>query len=83
MERNLFAAENSWNCGDKRKTRRRALPGDCWCLCTSVFIRLCECIYVCIYIYIAICAHTSVSTHAACFYFEVSVVSRPNEMLQG
>lgn len=66
----------------------RGKQGEELCLgIAGVCVRLCllHCVsaYMFVYIYRAICAHTSVCTHAACFYFEVSMVSWPNEMLQG
>lgn len=82
MERNIFAAENSWNCGDRRKTKRRTPPGDCQCLCTSVFVTLCGCIYVCIYIALYVHTHPSIYTHGM-FLFEVGAVSWPSEKFQG
>lgn len=50
----------------------------------SVFVTLCECIYVCVYIYISLYVHThlSIYTHSM-FLFEVGMVSWPNEMFQG
>lgn len=62
MERHIFAAETSWNCGDERKTERRIrveVVGVCVRLCLLHRVSA----YMFVYIYIAICAHTSVHIH--------------------
>lgn len=69
----------------REENGEKNLRGDCQCLCQSVFVTPCECIYVCIYyIYRAVCAHTSVYIHThSMFLFGADVVSWPNEMFQG
>lgn len=58
----------------REENGEKNLRGDCQCLCQSVFVTPCECIYVCIYyIYIELYVHThlSIYTHTACFYLEL------------
>lgn len=76
MERHIFAAENSWNCGDERETERRTrveIVGVCVrpCLLHRVSAYMFVYIYIFIYIYSCMCTHICLYTHTACCYLKL------------
>lgn len=73
MERHIFAAENSWNCGDERKTERRVcveIVSVCVSLCLLHRVSAYMFVYI-IYIELYVHTHLSIYTHTACFYLEL------------